>query len=443
MEEPEESEDASGALDALLVGAGPESPPPLVAKPTLGEGAGSPELEEVGVGELLPALWPSPREGRICSVLGAELVAPRGTEVELRMGSGVAERSVPKAQADPTTTTRHSSKADPASARRVGDSRMVAPLSLGRLGFCPPPHENPPGECLSTLKGGGAPLIRLRPQEDLDLEATLYSGQAFRWVRAGNGGHEGWIDNQPALVRKTGSRLQWEAPNALRESRVRHYFRLDASHEEFLRSLPAEPYVKAAVGRFPGLRLLRQDPWEMLVSFLVSQNSNEAKIRRTVEALCRLASPPLEWRARSWHPFPSPSALAGLSEPQLRSTGLGYRAPFLWAAARLVLAGRLDPWSLGALPYAEAFRRLLAVPGIGVKVADCILLYGCDHRAAFPTDVWVKRFLRETYRRRGASLTHERVLAFAERRFGPQAGYAQHFLFHYRRAVGALRASPA
>lgn len=286
-------------------------------------------------------------------------------------------------------------------------------------------------------------MKRLLHSGSLDLEATLYSGQAFRWRPLPDGAHEGWIQNRPIRIRQRHGGLSWEGPSDLRPGALLDYFRLDPSHEEFLSTVPPDPFLAAAIRRFPGLRLLRQDPWELLVSFLISQNSNEAKIRRTIEALSRIAGQEIEWDGRLVHAFPSPAQIADLTESELRSTGMGYRAPFLAAAARLVQAGRLDPWELARRPYPEAFGRLLEVPGIGVKVADCILLYGCDHREAFPTDVWVKRFLRETYGRRGAALSHERVQNFARKRFGPQAGYAQHYLFHFRRAVGTLASSPS
>jgi N-glycosylase/DNA lyase len=277
--------------------------------------------------------------------------------------------------------------------------------------------------------------IQIRPHGGLDLEATLYSGQAFRWTRLDDGWHAGFIANRPATIRRMGAALTVRGPQT--PGQIQHYFRLDGSHDEFLRAVPRDAALTAALARFPGLRLLRQDPWEMLVSFVISQNSNEAKIRKSIEAMCRLAGRPLD-RAGATFAFPTPTELARLSLAQLRSTGMGYRARYVQGVAGEVESGALDPYKLASLPYSEAFDQLMQVDGIGAKVADCVLLYGCDHQAAFPSDVWVRRFLRETYLRRAKNPSHEKIRDFAWRHFGPHAGYAQHYLFHYRRGVGAL-----
>lgn len=281
--------------------------------------------------------------------------------------------------------------------------------------------------------------VQIRVRGQLDLESTLYSGQAFRWQRGPDGSHHGLIENRPVRVWTRDGVLHAHGQRPVPEQ-VQRYFRLDESHDEFLRQAVPDPGLRRALARFPGLRLLRQDPWEMLVSFIVSQNSNEAKIRRTIEALCRLCSDAIKDPDGAAHAFPAPAALASLSLAQLRSTGMGYRAPYVQAAAQEVASGRLEPHRLGTMPYGEAFDRLLRLDGVGPKVADCILLYGCDQRAAFPSDVWVRRFVRETYLRGPKNPSHERIRAFAWRHFGPQAGYAQHYLFHYRRVVGALDA---
>lgn len=192
--------------------------------------------------------------------------------------------------------------------------------------------------------------------------------------------------------------------------------------------------------RFPGLRLLNQEPWEVFVAYLVSQNSNIGKITRTLESLARLAGDRVDWRGRTWMRFPDPEQMARLSLEDLRSTGMGYRAPYVRDAAQLVASGRLRLDALRRLRYEKAKDRLLEIPGVGPKVADCILLYGLGHWEAFPTDVWIERAMRELYFRR--PVAYERVGEFARSHFGPHAGYAQHFLFHYRRVVGPL-AAPA
>jgi N-glycosylase/DNA lyase len=269
-------------------------------------------------------------------------------------------------------------------------------------------------------------------QGPLDLEATLYSGQAFRWRRLDDGQSLGLIENRACIVHVDGQRLRTQAEPGLNPARIRWYFRLDASHARALARFPDDAYLASALTRFPGLRLLRQAPWEALVSF-----------RASIEGLSRLAGEPVDFEGHRLFRFPKPQRLARLTDAQLRSTGLGYRARYVRGVADEVVAGRLEPRLLATLNYEAAFERLMELDGVGAKVADCVLLYGCDHHAAFPSDVWVRRFLRETYLPRGRAPDYERIRRFAWKHFGKHAGYAQHYLFHYRRAVGTLAAKSA
>lgn len=275
----------------------------------------------------------------------------------------------------------------------------------------------------------------LQLNEHLDLESTLLSGQAFRWRREPDGWYTGYIQNIPARVHRQGEALQWEGAPGLSAEAVRAYFALDGSHQAFQAGAPADPALRLALETFPGLHLLRQDPWEVFIAFILSQNSNVAKIARTIEALAHAVGSPLEFHGRPWHPFPTPTQLARLDDAALRATRMGYRAPHIAAAAQAVAEGRLNLERLSRCSYEDAKNVLLEVPGIGEKVADCILIYGCGHQDAFPNDVWISRVMRELYLPRGP-LTHRRVGEFARQHFAPYAGYAQHYLFHYRRVVG-------
>jgi N-glycosylase/DNA lyase len=277
-------------------------------------------------------------------------------------------------------------------------------------------------------------------EASLDLGSTLYSGQAFRWRPSVGGWHEGFVANHPVRVRQARGRLEWEAEDGVDATDLRAYFRVDGTHERFLREVRRDGALDRALAAYPGLRLLAQDPWEVFVAYIVSANSNVAKISRTLEALAFLAGEPSDAAAR--HAFPTPDAMARLNEAQLRSTGMGYRAPHLRAAVQLVARGDLDPHALARLPYEEAHALLVEAPGIGAKVADCILLYGCGHFGAFPIDVWIDRVLREEYFPR-KRLNYRAWGEWARDHFGPWAGYAQHYLFHERRLAGPERAAMA
>jgi N-glycosylase/DNA lyase len=278
--------------------------------------------------------------------------------------------------------------------------------------------------------------VRIPLDGPLDLEATLHSGQAFRWRRSSDGWHEGLIEGRRVRLRVMGGVLEADGPAAPSRAQVAAYLRLDGSHEAFLAEVRRDVPLEAALRALPGLRVLRQDPWEVLVGFVLSQNANQQRIRSNLEALCAAAGRPVAGGGPNR--VPTPSELARLDEADLRRLGLGYRAPYVHAVAHAVRDGALALDGLRQAAYDEALERLVSLPGIGVKVADCVLLYGLGHLDAFPVDVWIRRVLAETYGRTGRQAAPLRARAFALKRFGPMAGYAQHFLFHYRRTIGPL-----
>jgi len=259
----------------------------------------------------------------------------------------------------------------------------------------------------------------------LDLDLTFSCGQAFRWQRV-DGGWSGVIGRAEVLARPNGAgtlavEILGEDPG---EDSLQQYLRLDEDprvhleHAEELRSVP---------GFLPllGLRLLRQDPWETLASFICSAAANIRKITTCVEGLARGAFPPAE-------------AIARVREADLRELGLGFRAPYLLGTARAVAAGSAWSWErLRSGPIEDARKRLTALPGVGPKIADCVLLFGLDRLEAFPVDRWIRRATQELSSRRRA---RDQELADWARRLGPGRGYLQQILFHLRRTSGPLPA---
>jgi len=204
-----------------------------------------------------------------------------------------------------------------------------------------------------------------------------------------------------------------------------------------------DPHLTRAAAAFPGLRLLRQDPWECLASFICSSTKRIVQIKEIVRLLAEGFGEPAAVRsaATPWHCFPTPESLAAAGEAGLRSCKLGYRAGYLAAAARMVAEGRLDLAALGQVEYQEALRRLLEVPGVGPKIANCVLLFALGHPEAFPVDVWVAKSLHRLYFPRRKP--KEAVLArFITKRLAPHPGYAQQYLFHYERLRGDKPSPP-
>ena len=215
--------------------------------------------------------------------------------------------------------------------------------------------------------------------------------------------------------------------------RALRYFGLSGDAQPVHRveaALSRDPVLARVLPSTRGLAILAQDPWEVLVSFIISANNNIPKICQSVERLARSLGRPL---GNGAYAFPHPGRLAAARPQTLAACLLGYRAPYVRAAARLVADGQIELDALSRAPLAEARECLLGVPGVGEKVADCVLLFGLRHTGAFPVDVWVQRAVERLYFR-GRSRRPREIRSFAEARFGPLAGFAQQHLFCYARA---------
>jgi len=262
----------------------------------------------------------------------------------------------------------------------------------------------------------------------LDLESTLASGQVFTWDQAPDGCWEGVVEGRAIRVGQRADGLLVESK--LSEASVRRYFRLDDDLEAIYRSFPPDPPLKAAVRRYRGLRLLRQDPWECALSFVLATFCNVPRIRRMARALSLEYGETVEGRPY----LPSPERLASATEARLRELGLGYRAPNVLDLARRVAEGHLALGALRGRPYDEVVATLMEVRGIGRKVADCIALFSLEHMEAVPVDVWVERILKL----RAPDLrSYPELAGFARSWLGPFAGYAQQYLYHQARMGAA------
>jgi N-glycosylase/DNA lyase len=273
------------------------------------------------------------------------------------------------------------------------------------------------------------------PTRDYDLAATLDSGQAFRWTAH----HTSWdsvIGSHRVRLQPTTHGIQaWAWPATPDWNWLAHYLQLHVNLDLVLASFPAhDPHLSAAVIACRGLRLLRQDPWECLASFILSSTKQIVQIRQIVELLCRRYGkllPPAPGIPPAWS-FPRPETIAALTETDLRDCKMGFRAPALLSAARRLADRTLVLDDLARLPTADARQRLIELPGVGEKIANCVLLFACGAQDAFPIDVWVLKALRELYFP-GRRPSRSELNAFALSHFGPHAGYAQQYLFHYMR----------
>lgn len=257
----------------------------------------------------------------------------------------------------------------------------------------------------------------------LDLDLTLSAGQAFGWRKEG----DVWLKRLRAglcAVSARGRKLLLRSAVPRRE--VARYFRLDDDFESIAARLARDPVLSRALATLQGLRLVREDPWECLATYLVAQNST---IRRTEAAVLGLARA-FGGRRAAFPRFPKPEELVRATLRDLAPLRLGYRAPWLAALARAVSRGGLDLEALRQASYEEALGRLLALEGVGRKTADCVALYSLEKLEAFPIDTWIRKALKRYY---GVQGSDARLRAFAAERFGGDAGYAQLYLFAFAR----------
>ena len=276
--------------------------------------------------------------------------------------------------------------------------------------------------------------VILGSHHPINLELTLNSGQSFRWIRKG-GLFEGVLGDSLVQLRDKGEFIEvidCESNSDYLLNLLRCYFRLDDRWEEIVGTLGRDTHVAQALLKCQGLRLLNQDPWETLIAFVTSSVSSIAKVSYCLEGLCQQFGPRLTSGTSVRHAFPSPYELARASEKELRSVGLGFRARYVKEIARYISASEINLGFLKDRSYDQAKQWLMELPGIGPKVADCVLLYSLDKTEAFPVDRWIERVLKNWYsdhKRRWEKDTHK----WAAEYFGKYAGYAELYLFQHIR----------
>ncbi len=288
--------------------------------------------------------------------------------------------------------------------------------------------------------------IRLDPTCPLNLEVTLCCGQAFRWEKKSEWWY-GVTSQGPFKVRQIGEELQFE--NAKTTS-VRNYFGLDDNLLKIFDEIGRDRHIKNAVCEFRGLRILRQDPWECLASYICATYKSIPSIKNMLLKLCTKFGDKVPFEGHSFFMFPSPERLAKANFRELAECGLGYRAKYICETSKTIKESNFDFKGLRRLPYEEAKRALLCFPGVGPKVADCVLLFSLGKLEAFPVDVWMRRVILRRYaeqfprkfvdrmaNEKSLSRTEYEMLSlFGRNYFGRYAGYAQEYLYHYERFHG-------
>lgn len=272
---------------------------------------------------------------------------------------------------------------------------------------------------------------------EFDLEKTLNCGQVFHWEKSG-AGFIGAIGERAVMVEQQGVALRFWGTD---RKTVAHYFSLDHPLAEICASFPRDRAMNEARDFCRGLRIIRQPKWECLATFICSSMKQVAHIRQISQALRKRYGRRNEVCGTQLYAFPSAERLAQTTERELLACALGYRARNLRATAQCIASGKADLESWAKLGDDELRRKLCELPGVGRKVANCVMLFSYERIAAFPIDVWIERVLRAEYFARKRKVTAKALAEFAANHFGPHGGYAQQYLFHHARMSRRPRSS--
>ncbi len=279
--------------------------------------------------------------------------------------------------------------------------------------------------------------------QPFNLELTLCCGQAFRWEKLGEWWY-GVVKDKVLKVKQDGGTLEFENVNP---DFVKEYFGLKDDLPLILTEIAKDKHIEEAVKALRGLRILRQDPWECLISYMCATYKNIPAIKRMLSNLSRKFGEPTVLDGYTFYTFPTAEKLADTSLKELAECGLGYRAKYISETAKKVSNGEFDVESLKKESYEKAREMLLTLKGVGLKVADCVALFALEKLEAFPVDVWIKRVILNHYANHfeksftdkvslKKSLTkadYERLSFFGRKYFGRYAGYAQEYLYHFER----------
>lgn len=266
--------------------------------------------------------------------------------------------------------------------------------------------------------------LRKIKARDFNLKHTLECGQFFRYKRIGE---FYYVNSGDKLfrVKQNKNELFFEGAS---ERFIRNFFRLGDNYKEIIGKINRDKIINRAVREYYGLRLISQDPWECLVSYVCSSAANIPKIKLNIELLARAFGKKAKTGSQEYHAFPEAGSINNLKKIAKAKTG--FRCRYILGINRKVDDSYLK--SLGKLPYEKAKEELMKLPGVGEKVADCVLLYSLNFMQAFPVDVWVRKAMRKYYFQ-NRKVSDEEIRNFARAYFGRYAGYAQQYLYYHAR----------
>jgi len=275
-------------------------------------------------------------------------------------------------------------------------------------------------------------------QESFELKDIFECGQCFRWNENEDGSYTGVINKGVLNVEKQDEKITFTGllDGDIKEI-VRFYFDLDRNYEEIKLQLSnVDKYLKTSVEYGKGIRILNQDLWETIISFIISANNNIPRIKGIIEKISKKYGTEIEWNEKKYYTFPTPEQLSQATVEDLRALGTGFRDVRIYETTRKVLRGEVNLNEIVKKDTLTARDKLLTLSGVGPKVADCILLFSTLKRFdVFPIDVWVRRVMNELYIKNEDEnkVSKKEIMKIAEQKFGTLQGLAQQYLFYWKR----------
>jgi len=272
----------------------------------------------------------------------------------------------------------------------------------------------------------------MRNQFSINIDNSINSGQVFLWEKCGSDWYG--INGQDILKINKNKVIK-----SIQNSKT-DFFRKNDNMQEIIKSISKDSTVKEAIRQYEGLRIFKQDPFQCMISFIISSNSNIQKIKNSLEKITKKFGTKVKIQNKEFFLFPKPEKLVKASIEEIKKCGVGYRAPFIKQAAKMVFSKKIDFKYLEKCNYQEAKKNICLIPGVGNKVADCILLFSLNKLEAFPLDTWMIKILEKYYSnefkiktktitQKQYEILHEKIVNY----FGPYCGYAQQFLFKMER----------
>lgn len=261
---------------------------------------------------------------------------------------------------------------------------------------------------------------------DFDIKQIAESGECFRWNKINDNHYSGIIGENYCEVLQDGKNVEFLG---ISEEDVKYYFDLDRDYSKIKEFYRADDVLNKAIGFGEGIRILNQDKFETLISFIISANNNIPRIRKSVEKIANRYGKEI---ADGKFAFPTPKELQVATEEELKETGVGFRAKYIVNTCQAINNG-FDLEKVAKLPTKECKKELMKLMGVGPKVADCVMLFSMGKIDAFPVDVWIKRIMEKLYIKEEMSLSQ--IQKYSEEKFGEYAGIAQQYLFFYARSL--------